>query len=67
MGEVDRQVDLFSTDPASSPLADRMRPQDFDEILGQDRILGPGTALRSAIERDDVGSLIPWGETAAPA
>lgn len=43
------------------PLADRMRPSDLNEILGQDRILGPGTALRTAIERDELRSIILWG------
>ncbi|HEY7818652.1 MAG TPA: replication-associated recombination protein A [Vicinamibacteria bacterium] len=38
-----------------------MRPRDLDELLGQEEIVGPGTALRAAIEKDDVGSLILWG------
>jgi putative ATPase len=46
---------------ADAPLADRMRPRDLDELLGQDRILGPGKALRRAIERDDLRSIILWG------
>jgi putative ATPase len=46
---------------APSPLAERMRPSDLDELLGQDDIVGPGTALRAAIEKDEVGSLILWG------
>jgi putative ATPase len=46
---------------APSPLAERMRPLDLDELLGQDEIVGPGTALRAAIEKDEVGSLILWG------
>jgi putative ATPase len=47
--------------PPEGPLADRMRPRDLDEFLGQERIVGPGTALRSAIERDDLRSIILWG------
>ncbi|MFQ6007777.1 MAG: replication-associated recombination protein A [Candidatus Zixiibacteriota bacterium] len=43
------------------PLADRMRPQTFDEFVGQDKIVGPGTPLRKAIETDRVSSLIFWG------
>ncbi len=46
---------------SGAPLADRMRPRDLDEIVGQDRILGPGTALRRAIESDDLRSAILWG------
>jgi len=44
-----------------APLADRMRPRTLDELLGQDGMVGPGTALRRAIEHDDVRSLILWG------
>ncbi|MGH9461023.1 MAG: AAA family ATPase, partial [Vicinamibacteria bacterium] len=44
-----------------TPLAERMRPRDLDELLGQEEILGPGTPLRAAIETDTVGSLILWG------
>jgi putative ATPase len=46
---------------AHTPLAERMRPRDLDELLGQEEILGPGTPLRAAIETDTVGSLILWG------
>jgi putative ATPase len=46
---------------AGAPLADRMRPRDLDELVGQDRVVGPGTALRAAIERDDLRSIILWG------
>ena len=44
-----------------SPLADRMRPQTLDEILGQGHLLDPGKPLRTAIERDQVPSMILWG------
>jgi len=44
-----------------TPLADRMRPQTLDEIAGQDHLLGPGKPLRTAIERDQVPSMILWG------
>jgi putative ATPase len=48
-------------DPASAPLAARMRPATLDEFVGQEHVLGPGRALRELIERDEVGSLILWG------
>ncbi|MBV9149769.1 MAG: replication-associated recombination protein A [Candidatus Eremiobacteraeota bacterium] len=38
-----------------------MRPQTLDEFVGQEDIVGPGRALRVAIERDAVPSLIFWG------
>jgi len=44
-----------------APLADRMRPRTFDEFVGQDKIVGPGTPLRKAIESDNVTSMIFWG------
>jgi len=44
-----------------APLADRMRPQTLDEILGQRHLLDPGKPLRTAIERDQVPSMILWG------
>src|SRR6266571_1418940 len=46
---------------ASAPLADRMRPQTFDEIVGQEHLLAPGKPLRTAIEHDQVPSMILWG------
>jgi putative ATPase len=45
----------------SRPLADRMRPRDLDEYVGQEQVLGPGKPLRVQIERDDIGSIIFWG------
>ncbi|MDP9018751.1 MAG: AAA family ATPase, partial [Candidatus Eremiobacteraeota bacterium] len=38
-----------------------MRPQTLDEFVGQEHIVGPGHALRTAIERDNVPSMILWG------
>src|SRR6185437_6510106 len=38
---------LFPESDALKPLAERMRPRSLDEIVGQDRLLGPGTALLS--------------------
>jgi len=44
-----------------APLAARMRPRTLDEFVGQSEIIGPGTALRSAIEQDRLSSLILYG------
>jgi putative ATPase len=38
-----------------------MRPQSLDEMVGQEHLLGPGKPLRTAIERDQVPSMILWG------
>ena len=43
------------------PLAERMRPRDLDEFVGQEHILAPGKALRVQIEHDDIGSILFWG------
>jgi len=51
---------LFSS-PDSTPLAARMRPATLEEYVGQEQILGPGRALRRAIETDAVPSMILWG------
>ena len=44
-----------------APLAERMRPVDLDEYLGQDELLGEGRALRAAIEQGVAGSLLLFG------
>ncbi len=44
-----------------APLADRMRPRVLDEIEGHDAVVGPGSFLRLAIERDQLPSLVLWG------
>ncbi|HYZ16095.1 MAG TPA: AAA family ATPase, partial [Candidatus Acidoferrum sp.] len=43
------------------PLAARMRPRTLEEFVGQEQIIGPGRALRRAIESDRVPSMILWG------
>ncbi len=45
----------------TQPLAERMRPRTLDEFIGQESLLGTGKALRTQIERDDIGSMILWG------
>ncbi len=44
-----------------APLAARMRPRTLAEFVGQAQIVGPGHALRTAIENDTVPSMILWG------
>ncbi|HEX6613683.1 MAG TPA: replication-associated recombination protein A [Rhodanobacteraceae bacterium] len=55
------EPELFSASDALKPLAERMRPRTLDEIVGQSRLLGPGTALRRALEAHRVHSMILWG------
>ncbi len=53
-------IGLFERE-APPPLAARMRPRTLDEYVGQEQIIGPGHALRRAIENDSVPSMILWG------
>ncbi len=46
---------------ALRPLAERMRPRTLDEMVGQRRLLAPGSALRRAVESGHVHSMILWG------
>ncbi|MBS0571302.1 MAG: replication-associated recombination protein A [Proteobacteria bacterium] len=52
---------LFPESDALKPLAERMRPRTLDEIVGQARLLGPGTPLRRSIEAGHVHSMVLWG------
>ncbi len=45
----------------SRPLADRMRPKNLDEFVGQTHAVGKGTSIRHAIEQDRIFSMILWG------
>jgi len=46
---------------SSAPLAERMRPQDLDDLVGQEHLTGKGSVLRSAIENGKIPSMILWG------
>ena len=52
---------LGNESDALRPLAERMRPRDLDEVVGQRRLMAPGTALRRAIEAGRVHSMVLWG------
>lgn len=59
-------MDLFaeeitSSNQTQSPLADRLRPLQLDEVVGQDHILAAGAPLRTAIEIGQPPSMILWG------
>ena len=44
-----------------APLAERLRPQTLDEVIGQAHLLGPGKPLRVAFETAKPHSMILWG------
>ncbi|MFL6468914.1 MAG: replication-associated recombination protein A [Pyrinomonadaceae bacterium] len=43
------------------PLASRIRPQNLDEFVGQEHLVGPGKPLRLAIEQGHIFSFVLWG------
>ena len=60
-------ADLFdtgATEPAKAgprPLADRLRPQRLDQVIGQEQVLGPEAPLGVMLASGSLGSLILWG------
>ncbi len=52
---------LNSGGSALRPLAERMRPRTLDDMVGQRRLLSPGSALRRAVEAGRIHSMILWG------
>ena len=57
-------VDLFDARAKTakkSPLADRMRPRNLDEFVGQEHLVGPDKILRGFVENKELVSLIFWG------
>ncbi|MNH49713.1 Replication-associated recombination protein A [compost metagenome] len=56
--------DLFEASgihPPDAPLADRLRPQTLEQVVGQDHLLGEGGPIRRMIEAGRLGSMILWG------
>lgn len=58
--------DLFSANfvelqKKNAPLAERMRPQTLEDVLGQEHLLGPGKPLKTAIEKDRIPSMVLCG------
>jgi len=46
---------------ANTPLAERMRPNILDELVGQEHLISKGGILRTAIEHGNIPSMIFWG------
>lgn len=66
MSAHDSTGDLFAVPRTSVPagrvpLAERLRPRHFDDLVGQDDVVGKGRPLRQAIEQDRLSSVIFWG------
>ena len=64
-------VDLFADEPppaappgepaADAPLADRLRPQSLDEVVGQEHLTGPDGAIGRMVAAGKLSTLILWG------
>ena len=55
------QMSFFDTGRNVTPLADRLRPEEFSAFAGQEHLLGEGKLLRKLIENDNITSMIFWG------
>ncbi|TDR77872.1 replication-associated recombination protein A [Paludibacterium purpuratum] len=53
-------ADLFAAEPAK-PLAEALRPDNLDAVIGQQHLIGPGKPLRVAIDSATPHSMILWG------
>lgn len=58
-----KQFSIVDSLPTSSyaPLAERVRPQNIEEIYGQQNLIRLGSVLRTMIDLDDYSSFILWG------
>ncbi len=52
---------LFGSYEAAAPLAERLRPNHIDEVIGQSHLLGAGKPLRLAFQSGKLHSMILWG------
>jgi putative ATPase len=57
----DKSSGIFKGEDTLIPLAQRLRPRDLSEFIGQRHLLGPGKLLKLLYERGTVSSLILWG------
>lgn len=61
------QLSMFDSEhtesaaPMTAPLADRMRPRELSEYVGQSHLLGEGRLLRRILEQGQIPSMIFWG------
>ncbi|NHK27350.1 replication-associated recombination protein A [Parvularcula flava] len=46
---------------APRPLADRLRPQTLDQVVGQDHLLGEGMPLKRMLDARRLSSIVLWG------
>ena len=56
----DNMTDLFATKPRA-PLAEQLRPESLNDVVGQAHLLGPGAPIRLALDARRLHSFILWG------
>jgi putative ATPase len=54
-------LNLFAPNQPQAPLAEKLRPQTLDEVVGQSHLLGQGKPLRLAFQSGKLPSMILWG------
>ncbi len=54
-------VDNVAGEGAERPLADRLRPQSLEQLVGQEQLLGEGKPLRRALLGETLHSMVLWG------
>lgn len=60
-GLFDDEFEESPSDVETQPLAERMRPIEFEDIVGQEELVAKGSLLRDLIDQDHVPSMILWG------
>jgi len=56
-----KPAESVAVDPATRPLADRLRPSSLEDFCGQSHLLAAGSTLRMALEQDRLHSMVFWG------
>jgi len=46
---------------SNTPLAEQLRPENLDDYIGQEHLVGKGAILRNSIESGNIPSMILWG------
>ncbi|XP_055625062.1 ATPase WRNIP1-like [Toxorhynchites rutilus septentrionalis] len=57
----DKKTGLRSDDDSNIPLAEKMRPSELSDYIGQEHIIGKNTVLRTLFEKNTIPSMILWG------
>ncbi len=57
----DRDGPAAAPDSAPRPLADRLRPQKLEDVIGQEQVLGPDAPLGVMLASRSLGSVVFWG------